>query len=190
MKSPTKIIINVEKRFVDEIEFNGEMIYFDPSFNPEHNVIPSGTVVGIPMRDPQILHMSPEFFFNVQVGDKLYFNYNVIMDETNLIVNDGKEYWLVDYYQALAIVRDGKILPVGEHILIEPQEVEVSSDTIIIPDTAKTKVSGYGRVFASLDSAIPNGSIVAFEEQGMFENIIEGKKLFVMYYSNILALKN
>lgn len=190
MVSPTKIVITVEKRFVDEIEFNGEMIYFDPSFNPEHNVIPSGTVVGTPLRDPQILHMSPEFYFNVQVGDKLYFNYNVIMDETNLIINDGKEYWLVDYYNALAVVRNGNIIPVGEHILIEPIEQELKHDSLIIPDMAKTKVANYGRVFSSLDPAIPNGSIVHFEEQGMFENKIEGKNLFVMYYSNILALKN
>lgn len=186
MISPTKILITVEKRFQDEIDFNGGKLWKDTSYNPEWNVIPFGTVIAAPQKD----FKSDGFVSNVKDGDKLYFNYNVIMDESNLIKEDGKEYWMVDYFMALAVVREGKVYPVGEHILIEPIEEEVKSELLIIPETANKKVKTEGYVFASNDPEIPVGSLVGFEERGMFENQIEGKKLFVMYNSNILWKKN
>ena len=187
MFSPTKIIITVEKRFNDEIDFNGGKLYLDPTYRPEWNVIPYGKVISVPPSRPLSPMVQSEYFFhNVEVGDKLYFNYGVILDEENCIEHDGQKYWLVDYYMALATVRDGKVYPVGEHILIEPMEEEVTS-SIIIPEMLKKKVLTIGKVYASLDPEITVGSTVHFQEQGMFENEIEGKKLFVMYYSNILA---
>ena len=89
---------------------------------------------------------------------------------------------------ALAVVRDGQVIPVGNHVLIEPMEEEVSNSTLIIPEMSKKKIVNRGRVFASNDHEIPVGEIVSFEERGMFENEIEGKTLFVMYNSNILCV--
>jgi co-chaperonin GroES (HSP10) len=100
------------------------------------------------------------------------------------------EYWLVDYFQALATVRGGSIYAVGEHILIEPIEEEVKHDFLIIPEMSKKRITKTGNVFSSNDPTIPVGSKVMFEERGMFENEIEGKKLFVMYNSNILGILN
>jgi co-chaperonin GroES (HSP10) len=107
------------------------------------------------------------------------------MDEELLLEHEGVEYFLVDYFMALATVRDGQIYPVGEHILIQPLEEEVKS-TLIIPEMLRKKVSNNGIVFASNDPSIPVGAKVAFEENGKFENVIEGNKLFVMYNSNIM----
>lgn len=185
MVSPTKILVTLEKKYVDELDFNGGKIYLDPSYRPEWNAFPYGTVHSTPLRDPYI---SDDFVCNVKKGDKLYLNYGVIVDESNCLEQDGKEYWMVDYYQALAAVRDGEIIPVGEHILIEPIVEEVKHDTLIIPEMSKKKVTTKGKVFASNDPEIPNGSTVLFESRGMFENEIEGKKLFVMFNSNILGI--
>jgi co-chaperonin GroES (HSP10) len=184
MKSPTKIIITLEKQYNDEIDFNGGKIYLDPTYRPEWNAFPYGTVVAAPARNQFI---ADDFVHNVQVGDKIYINYGVVLDESNMIEHEGKEYWMVDYFMALAVVRDGQILPVGEHILIEPMEEEVKHDFLVIPDMAKKKVLTRGKVFSSNDPEIPNGSIVSFEDRGMFENEIEGKNLFVMFNSNILC---
>jgi co-chaperonin GroES (HSP10) len=181
MKSPTKIIITVDKKFNDEMDFNGGKIYLDPTYRPEHNAIEYGHVVSIPARTiPQ-----EGYAYNVEVGDKLYVNYGILMDEELLLEHEGVEYFLVDYFMALATVRDGQIYPVGEHILIQPLEEEVKS-TLIIPEMLRKKVSNDGIVFASNDPSIPVGAKVAFEENGKFENVIEGNKLFVMYNSNIM----
>lgn len=186
MKSPNRILITIEKRFVDELDFNGGKIYLDPTFRPEHNAFPYGTVAAVPERN---IKFGDDFVCNVQVGDRLYFNYVVVTDENNKLVIDGKEYWMVDYYLALAVVRDGVVMPVGEHILIEPIIEEKQDGLIVIPDSMKKVVKTEGIVFASNDPDIPAGELVGFEERGMFENEIEGKKLFVMFNSNILWKK-
>lgn len=182
MISPTKIIITVEKRLNDELDFNGGKIYLDPTFRPEWNAFPYGTVVSAPIRN---VFVEDDFVHNVRSGDRLYINYGVLMDESNRIEHDGKEYWMVDYFMALAVVRDGDIHPVGSHVLIEPMVEEVKS-SIVIPEMSRKKIVNRGRVYASNDPQIRVGSIVGFEDRGMFENEIEGKKLFVMYNSNIL----
>lgn len=184
MVSPTKIIVTMEKKYQDELDFNGGKIYLDPSYRPEWNAFPYGTVVSVPAHNRFV---SDDFVFNVEVGDRIYLNYGVILDESNMIEHEGKEYWLVDYFMALALVRDGKIIPVGEHILIQPMEEEVKNDLLVIPDMAKKKVLTRGKVYSSNDPEIPEGAIVSFEDRGMFENEIEGVKLFVMFNSNILC---
>lgn len=183
MVSPTKILIKVKKRFQDEIDFNGSKIYLDPTFRPEWNAFPYGEVHSVPLRNPNI---SPDFYYNVQVGDRLYVNYVVLTDDSNHVEDD---IWCVDYYMALAAVRGEKIIPVGEHILIEPI-VEERQSSIVIPEMSRKFVSTKGKVFSSNDPAIPDGSTVLYESMGMFENEIEGKKLFVMYNSNILGILN
>jgi co-chaperonin GroES (HSP10) len=187
MVSPTKIIVTLEKKYVDELDFLDKKIYLDPTYQPEWNAFKYGNVHSIPKRNDFV---SNDFVYNVEIGDKLYINYGVIIDESNMIEHDREEYWLVDYFQALAVARDGKIFPVGEHILIEPIEEEVTHEFLIIPEMSKKRITKTGNVFASNDPAIPVGSKVMFEERGMFENEIEGKKLFVMFNSNILGILN
>lgn len=182
MLSPSRIIVSIEKKFKDQTDSG---IYIDTSFKPEHHVVITGKVEAVALRTPKEFR-SGEFYDTVRVGDKLYFHYLVLLDDDNRIQLD-KDYYLVDYFQAMATVRDGKVYPVGEHILIEPIEEEVTHSHIIIPDIAKKKDTNRGRVFASNDPEIPEGSIVEYDPIGKFENEIEGKKLYVMYNSNILA---
>lgn len=187
MVSPTKIVVKMDKTFIDEIDFNGGKIYLDPTYRPEWNAFPYAHVVSAPLRNPSL---GGDFHFTVQDGDKLYINYGVVNDPANMLEHDGQEYWLVDYYMALATVRGEDIIPVGEHILIEPIVEEVSSPFIVIPEMSRKKIVNRGKVFASNDPEIPKGSTVMFEEVGMFENEIEGHKLFVMFNSNILGILN
>jgi len=183
MQSPTRIIVSVEKKFNDETKSG---FYVDTSFKPEHHVVISGKVIATAKRIP-LDFRQPGFYDTVEAGDKLYFHYLVVLDPDCSLGND---LYIVDYFQALATVRDGKVYPVGEHILIEPMEDEITHSTLIIPEMAKKKELNRGRVFASNDPEIPNGAIVEFEEHGKFENEIEGKRLFVMYNSNILLIHN
>lgn len=179
-----KIFVTIEKRFKDEIVTDGGLkLYYDSSFHPEENSTIVGTVAAIPAKyEPT--HFADDFQFNVQVGDKLYFHFNVVLDESNCIEVDGQQYWMVDYFDAIALVRDSKIAPVGSYVLVEPID-EVIESSLIIPDVVERE-GCRGVVVASNDPELPEGVEVEYEEVGKFWNMIEGRRLYCMFNSNIL----
>jgi len=186
MKPIYKIFVTIEKRFQDEVKTeSGIVFYKETSFRPEENSTIFGDVVGVPDKYDHSMG-TEDFKANVQVGDKLYFNFLVTIDDENRVEIDGKEYWMVDYFNAIAVVRDGVILAVGDHILIEPIEEEIDS-TLIIPDMVN-KEGNKGKVIASNDEQIPVGSIIEYEEVGKFWNVIEGKRLYCMFNQNIMFI--
>jgi co-chaperonin GroES (HSP10) len=85
-------------------------------------------------------------------------------------------------------VRGGKIIPVGDYILLEPIKEEIKTDLIVpdLVDTEKTK----GLIVASNDPSIPEGSVVEYEDVGKFWNVIEGRRLYCMWNQNILFIHN
>lgn len=185
-----KIFVTIEKKFQDEIETeSGLKLYKDTSFKPEENSTVVGIVAGVPSKtNPKAF--SDDFQFNIKVGDKLYFNFLIVLDPVNMIEIDGKEYWMVDYFDAIALVRDSQIHPVGSYILIEPLEDEVTSDVLYIPDASKKVEGTRGKVWASNDPEIPVGCEVEYEDIGKFWNVIEGKKVYCMFNNNIMLKYN
>jgi co-chaperonin GroES (HSP10) len=185
MKAPlNKIFVTVEKKWEDEIKLESITLYKDTSYAEEWNVRCWGMVHSVPNRVTKD-YADAGFHINVQPGDKLYFNFGVLLDNDNLVIEGGQEYWAVDYFQAIALVREGKVIPVGNHILIEPIAEEVTSSVIIIPELAQKKEGNTGKVFASNDPEIPIGAIVEYEDMGKFENEIEGHRLYCMFNHNI-----
>lgn len=183
-----KIFVQIEKKFQDEVVTeSGITFYKDTSFNPEENSTVSGIVVGVPTVVDKV-NVSPDFKHNVLVGDKLYFNFNVVLDNDNLIVHEGQEYWTVDYWNAIALVRDGQIIPVGDYILIDPIQEDVTSSLLIIPDAYKKKEGNRGVVFSSNSPDLPVGAEVEYDPIGKFWNIIEGKRVYCMYLHNIFFI--
>lgn len=190
MKSPiNKIFVTVDKLFQDEIKLTHLTLYKDPTYEPEWNVTTYGKVHSTPNR-VETQWAEDDFQLNVKSGDKLYFNYQTLLDESNCITEDGVDYWGVEYFQAIATVRDGEIYPVGSYILIEPIDEEFKHSFLIIPDSCKKKETNRGRVYSSNLPEIPKGSIVEFDAVGKFENEIEGKKLYCMFNSNIYYIHN
>lgn len=181
-----RIFVKIEGRFQDEIKTeSGIVFYKDTTFNPEENSTVSGIVVATPLSVDKKT-VKKDFKHNVQVGDKLYFHYGVTIDDDNFLEHEGEEYVMVDYYNAIAVVRGGQIIPVGSYILIEPLKDEIKSSALIIPNSIKYKEGNRGVVFASNDPDIPKGAEVEYEPIGKFWNIIEGVKVYCMKNSNIL----
>lgn len=192
MKSlSNKIFVTIEKKFQDEIKTESGLIFYkDTSFKPEENSTVVGVVTHIP-ENVDRLTVPDDFVHNVQVGDKLYFHFNVVLDPDNSFEEDGVQYWIVNYWDAIAIVRDGVIKPVGEFILIDPViEDEVKSDLLYIPDHIAKKEKTRGTVFSSNHPDIPAGVDVEYDAVGKFWNIIEGKKLYCMFNDNIKFIYN
>lgn len=60
---------------------------------------------------------------DVQVGDKVYFQWQAVFDRRHLIAQapDKSSFiFKVNYDLVYAVVRDGKIIPIGSNILIDP----------------------------------------------------------------------
>jgi co-chaperonin GroES (HSP10) len=179
-----KIFVTIDKRFNEEVVTEGGLkLYKDPSFNPEENSTTVGVVSATPAKH-DTKNFAPDFKFNVKEGDKLYFNFNITIDPANMVEVDGVEYWMVDYFDAIALVRDGKIHPVGSYLLVEPQE-EVIKTSLIIPEMVN-KEKNRGTVVASNDPDILEGCEIEYEEIGKFWNIIEGRRLYCMMNHNAM----
>jgi len=71
----------------------------------------------------------------VQIGDKIYFKWRVTFNHKNLLAQsmEGTPTWIfkVPYDHIYCAVRDGKIIMVGSHVLIDP--VMETWDSILRP---------------------------------------------------------
>jgi hypothetical protein len=94
----------------------------------------------------------------VEVGDKVYFHYNVLLPDdnskglwnTNWIKSkletdaDGNKkrfyYFKANMTQIIAVVRDGKVIPIGSHVLVEP-DLETWEE-ILLPIAEALMVDG------------------------------------------------
>lgn len=91
-KSPVNtILVQIEKKYEDEIiTGSGIKFYKDTSYNPEWNVTATGKVISVPARLSDRVTEAGTFVAgdsptqiipDVQVGDELFFGYNVIEDK-------------------------------------------------------------------------------------------------------------
>lgn len=144
------IIIKTNRLFNEETKFSGidgQKILLSVKFDPARHVNISGEVVSVPkMLSRMKLHQNPvglpsynsqvsyqwkwldDIAMEIEVGDKIYFHYNVIMDairENNYISVEGRHpnrtwYIKVRYDRVFCTVRAGKIIPIQGYSFIRP----------------------------------------------------------------------
>lgn len=120
----------------------------DPRFNPHEHVRRYGIVVETPLRlstvplpiqIPQgcpIYHeITPPMFkfvkdieMQIEVGDRVWFDH-MGFHKKNLILTEGEGdkrmyYFRIRYDQIFCAVREGKIIPIGSYVLVEPDREE------------------------------------------------------------------
>ncbi len=89
---------------------------------------------------------------------------------------------------------DINIKPLGDRVLVEPQEAEEKTATgIIIPDTAKEKpqrgkVVAVGKGTKEETMEVKNGDMVLYGKYAGTEINVEGKDYMMMRQSDILAI--
>lgn len=92
-----------------------------------------------------------------------------------------------------------KIVPTGDHIVVEPvSEENTSASGIIIPDTASKEKPMKGKVLAvgpgkmgddgkRREMEVNEGDIVLFSKYGPTEVKVEGKEVLILSASDIYA---
>ncbi len=91
-----------------------------------------------------------------------------------------------------------KIVPIGDHIVVESIKEEVSTSGIIIPDTASKEKPMKGKVIAAgpgkltedgkrLEMEIKEGDTVLFSKYGPTEVKVDGKEVLILSASDVYA---
>jgi len=143
----------------------------------------------------------------IRPGDKIYFYYNAINAWRYKIEIDGEYYRELDYTDVICVVRDGEILPVGGHMLVEPyfgkdvtQEgfkqtrIKVKSHNGIITELV-TKPKDIFGIVKKISAPLKNdeigckvGDMILFKDYAAFIQNIEGREYYAMYYWDALAI--
>jgi co-chaperonin GroES (HSP10) len=145
-----------------------------------------------------------DFEQETQEGDKVYFHFNSINDR-NLVQYLGEKIYKLQYPNAICVVRDGVIIPIAGHILIEPiwdDEVQslgngkrgkLSESGIVTELNDKPKhLEGIVRyVCTPMQGDIMElepGNKILYAPHADWEVEIEGTKYYVMKYWDIEAI--
>ena len=171
------VIVHIEKLFNDElVTDSGFKLYLDPSYNPEQHSTIHGTVVSVPN------WKNCPGYWDLQVGDKIYFNYMVVLQPENRI----DDLFIVEAPLCIARVRAGELKPLGNYILLRPiVETTEKIGMIYIPEIAQKKKLDKGIVVASNLEDTKAGDTVVFNKIGKFENVIEGEILYCAMNNNL-----
>lgn len=147
----------------------------------------------------------------IRKGDRIYYHFNAISEDNRLkgYFEDTKsKTFRVGYDQIFCVVREGEIIPVGGHVLVEKvfdpgvEEIEVKGVKVM----AKTSASGlvtevgskpvsYAGTIAYIgapfkcdpDLGLVAGDKIVFTKESDWVNKIEGKEYYVMRQRDIIA---
>lgn len=153
------IIIKTDVLFNEKTKFKGvggRDIVFDSSFDPQRHARIYGEVVSLPLHmtripiaqehkglpsydgeSPYHYRYVSDITPEVKIGDRIYFHFNVIRQH-NFVHVDGvhpDRTWYVKarYDQVICAVRDGQIIMIGGHTLIDPDFESWEDISIPIP---------------------------------------------------------
>lgn len=122
---------------------SGVQLYKDTRLNMHDHVSLVGTVTHVPAINP----------FNIQVGDKAFFRYDVVFEgdfvnntrtyENLLIMPDGSEEWVLHPYAIIGYERDGKLTLVNNLVMAKTttRETDWKSD-LIFKNTSEVEIDG------------------------------------------------
>lgn len=178
------VVVRVDKKYQDEIDLgNGNKLFLDTTYQPEHHVTICGEVVALP-NTTWCKTTDGTFIRNdLYVGDLVYFNY-LTVDPTNLLEGEENLY-TVDLEMIFCFVRDGRITATANYALIEPKENIEKKGSIYLSTPKLSKNMGYIEHLSTPKknfekTGLLPGDEVWFHERFAFENEIEDKKYYVM----------
>jgi co-chaperonin GroES (HSP10) len=204
MKSPTQRILVRCKDLYEYFVTHGNLtLYVDPLFKKGQHKITCGEVVAVPDGVLPWCRIIPE----VQVGDKIYFHYNALREDS--VIPDLEGIWVIEYDFVFCVVRDGKIIPIGGKVFASPLYDDGVQDIEVNGTVTKGKISEKTGLITEINSkhslkkarlahigtplrgdvpvAIKVGDVFYYISNADFRNTIEGTEYFVMNQEDILA---
>lgn len=128
----------------EKVKYKGMELFRDTSYNPKEHTNITGEVVSVPVRmsktipisqvsrglpsyhgeSPYVYRWLSDIPQEVNVGDKIYFHYNTVVPQ-NIIQVEGESpnrtwYIKVRYDQIYCAVRNGEIIMIAGHCLVDP----------------------------------------------------------------------
>lgn len=194
------VLISTPQKYNNQIEISGgTVLWLDTSFKPLHHVSISGIVEAVPGLLSPSHYAHGNSTMDLQVGDKVYFNYLTIHPD-NLVWHEDKEYYQVEYFNIFCYIRDGKMHMTNSWVFVEPLEEEVSShygnSSIIIPQAYRKKKNykiGRLRHIGTPQRNEPSlkvseGDYVVYAKNADFANEIEGEVMYTMRQKDLFAV--
>jgi hypothetical protein len=161
------LIVQADSRVENSLNLKGEggetvSLAIDGELDDEHRRI-WGTVLAVPKRitaDKILFHEDnkpvrmDQIQMDVHAGSKLYFSYLALQDSTELAPN----VYAVSYADAICVVRNGEIVPIGSHVLLKPVYPEGVEE---VDKGVMGRVNSFGMVTEVNIPPIPFQGIVA-----------------------------
>ncbi len=187
----------------------------DPGFPKPGRYIPNEDIVRMQMANIEVDSWSSlnlfvhewktcaDFVQEVLEGDKIYFHFNTITDQ-NLVQYLGDKIYKLAYQNAICVVRDGVIMPITGHILVDPiwddgvqdlgtgKRGKLSESGIVteLHDKPKYLEGIVKHVCSPMNGDIMDisaGDKVIYKPHADWEVEIEGVKFYVIKYWDIEA---
>ena len=205
MKTPNHIWVKYPKMFNETIETKSGLILSKINdYKPEWNAILNGEVAVLAP------HISPTLGIDdeILIGDRVYFHY-LVADEENILEEGGEKYLRVPVYKIFCLVRAGKIIPYGGHVLAKPvysddiQDVDVDGKKVMAKVTKSGLVTevnvGYiknsSEVFhigkplkGEPELGVEPGDIVVMDKHSHNEYEIEGETYHIYEQRDLLCI--
>ena len=189
-----KVFVRIEKTIQDQIKTkSGVVLYKDFSFDENWHRTTFGEVVAAPSGANSLMTLTSykhrDLNYDIREGDIVHFNYiaNQKDDKDNLFLLNGDLCYQLNIDQVFAVERDGQIIPQGRKLLLDKVYEQLSSSTLVIPDSKK-EIKQQGIIVYKHDECDLNiGDRVVFENPPL--NIeIDGKIYLVIYDTDVICL--
>lgn len=147
-----KIIVEIEKKFYDTIEFeSGVTLYQDTTFHPEEFAMMEAKVISV----PRSIIDRPDYngFKELpEEGDTILIRYDVIFSYRdqpdratpfykNLIMHNGQEFWRVDVLQCFAIKKEGGYRMLNNYVMCDMVELKRNiGEILVLPEHMRTEI--------------------------------------------------
>lgn len=185
------MLVKTDSRFEDVLKeittVTGEVVtlYQDVITKPEWAARIHGEVLSPPASLNRLGKYYKNATIDVKEGDKIYFHYGTYLDREKILHWEGERYFLVDYWDVFARVRDGVLSVVGDWVLLEEIEKKRKLSNVILNAEVKEPSVGIVRfvgtpydasVLQTTDGELQPGDMVLYRtyEGEVFKNEIEG----------------
>lgn len=183
MKSPTKFIIKLDKKFKDTVERGNFKLELVSKFNEFENRFMEAEVVSTPIR----------FNTDIKPGDTLFFHHNIILSDYFHIQDN---LYQVPYEPngmrsnlAIAFKNEDGINMIDHWVFLEPMESSLRITSNIVEIVQDDVQNNRGRIKygspALEEMGLYPGDVVYFSKNSDYEMEIEGEKVWRMLTTDL-----